>query len=432
MPRWRRVGKEAAWVVVGQMVAMLGGIVGVKLLTVMLPQAEYGMVALGTTIVGLATVLVFGPLGQGLLRFWSTCRAEGRLPELYRLARNWGVVLGGATLGLAVAGAIVVGASYGWRWAWVVALSCLAATAAGWVSLRQALLLAAQRQRDVAILQAGLAVFRGLLAAALVVLFARRAEWALSGQIVAAGIMLVIGEWSFRKLVASDALRGTGLVVPSPGRLPAEVKSYAWPFAVWGLFGWIHSSGDRWILQAYEGRAVVAGYSVVSQLALFPLVAISGVLFTFGLPIAFARRHAPGPTEQTRNAARRILWWLVIAYVVLATVTVLIYAVGHAWIVRLVSDAPYVPMSSLLPGLTVAWGLFYLGQMLSQFGMLDLASAQYIPAKIGAAGLLAGSGIPLCAWFGPSGLLWAVAIAGAAYAGWCGVLAWRRVQSEVL
>jgi hypothetical protein len=65
-PMKGRAGKELIWVIIGQVVALSGGIVGIRLLTGHLGPEAYGELALGTTIAGFLGQILFGPLGQSL------------------------------------------------------------------------------------------------------------------------------------------------------------------------------------------------------------------------------------------------------------------------------------------------------------------------------------------------------------------------------
>ena len=64
----------------GQIGTGIAGLVGVKVLTNVLGPSEFGRLALANSIVMLiSTIFLFGPLSQGLMRFWSICRDRGEL-----------------------------------------------------------------------------------------------------------------------------------------------------------------------------------------------------------------------------------------------------------------------------------------------------------------------------------------------------------------
>ena len=59
---------------------VLVGLLGVKLLTNILGPSQFGKLSLANTVVSLiSTNLLFGPLGQGLMRFWAISKNKGDL-----------------------------------------------------------------------------------------------------------------------------------------------------------------------------------------------------------------------------------------------------------------------------------------------------------------------------------------------------------------
>ena len=50
LERIRRLSKEGAWIVLGQVTAVLGSLASVRLLTELLDPAAYGELALGMTV----------------------------------------------------------------------------------------------------------------------------------------------------------------------------------------------------------------------------------------------------------------------------------------------------------------------------------------------------------------------------------------------
>ncbi len=77
--RFRRLSKEGFWVVLGQAMAVLGVLVGVRLLTELLDPAAYGELALGMTVATLVNQTVLGPLSNGVTRFYAPAQEQGDL-----------------------------------------------------------------------------------------------------------------------------------------------------------------------------------------------------------------------------------------------------------------------------------------------------------------------------------------------------------------
>ena len=68
-----RLRSEALWVFIGQLGMALGLLFGIKILTHFLDPLEFGRLALANTVVLLVGTNLFGPFGQGFMRFWRAC-----------------------------------------------------------------------------------------------------------------------------------------------------------------------------------------------------------------------------------------------------------------------------------------------------------------------------------------------------------------------
>src|SRR3989344_8231249 len=103
--KFSNVKGEVAWVLAGQVSAFAGGLVGVKLLTNVMPQEAYGELALGMSIAGLINMFLFGPLGQVILRYYSVSKDRGDQAAYYSLLRQLHLWL---LIAMAVGGTVAV------------------------------------------------------------------------------------------------------------------------------------------------------------------------------------------------------------------------------------------------------------------------------------------------------------------------------------
>src|SRR5208337_3411349 len=67
----RRAGGEFFWIGIGQVMAVLGAIVGVRWITQLLDPQCYGELALGLTLTLFTQQAIWGPLGGGISRFFA-------------------------------------------------------------------------------------------------------------------------------------------------------------------------------------------------------------------------------------------------------------------------------------------------------------------------------------------------------------------------
>src|SRR3569832_1874996 len=99
--RFRRLAKEGGWIVFGQIVAVLGSLVLVRVLTEYLTPFQYGQLALGLTIAGLVNQALMGGVTAGIGRFYSIA-TEWRYLLVYLYASSR--LLGFATAAVAAIG----------------------------------------------------------------------------------------------------------------------------------------------------------------------------------------------------------------------------------------------------------------------------------------------------------------------------------------
>ena len=86
--RYRRLGTEFLWISLGQAIAVLGAIFGVRILTGVLAPDVYGQLALGMTVATFVNVVVLGPLSNGATRFYALAREVGGLPGYFAAVKR--------------------------------------------------------------------------------------------------------------------------------------------------------------------------------------------------------------------------------------------------------------------------------------------------------------------------------------------------------
>jgi O-antigen/teichoic acid export membrane protein len=79
LSRFSHLGKEFVWISIGQGAAVIGGLVGLRLLTNYLSPATFGEIALIMTLATLVNQLLFGPLAGAVLRFLAPAHEAGAI-----------------------------------------------------------------------------------------------------------------------------------------------------------------------------------------------------------------------------------------------------------------------------------------------------------------------------------------------------------------
>ncbi|MCZ7383414.1 MAG: oligosaccharide flippase family protein [Candidatus Methanoperedens sp.] len=422
---------EASWVFVGQVGTGIAGLLGIKLLTHVLDPSEFGKLALANTIVALIGLNFFGPFGQGFTRFWSISKDRGNLDVFYAVTNRLTIFVCLISFSTSIILVFIFSMIKDLDWTILIALSLVIGIITGLFSLRIGIFTVARQRKPAAIFDISNSFLRPLIATFLVILTIASVNVALVGYLVAAIFVLLIVERLYSKNVsdASSQHLESKTRVPLLQGLSKEILSYSWPFLVWGIFGWIHMSCDRWSLQTFHGAEVVGAFAVVSQLSIYPLSFSSGFLSALFMPIAFQKAG-----DLTKNgsvaSANRILTGMTGVYVLGTMFLIGIFILYHQQLILLISNERFVTYSYLLPWLTTAWGLFYLGQVLTQFGLLANKPQLYIMPKITASLVAGGATFYLSFRMGAIGVVWGLAVASIVYAVWCIVIAFKFVDAN--
>src|SRR5688572_23523832 len=83
------LSREGVWLVLGQVAAVAGSLVGIRLLTELLAPASYGELTLGLTIATLLNQTILGPLVNGVSRFYAPASEAAELNSLLKAVRSW-------------------------------------------------------------------------------------------------------------------------------------------------------------------------------------------------------------------------------------------------------------------------------------------------------------------------------------------------------
>ena len=418
-----QVGKEAAWIATGEILAVVGGAVGVRLLTGRMTPSAYGELALGMTVVALSQQMVFGPLANAVVRFFAPSDQASVLPAYFAAVRRIYLHV--------FIGVVVVGSCgcvlAGWQ---VPAFRALAFAAtlyalilgcnAGLDTVQNA-----ARQRAVVAWHQALGQWlRVLCAVTAVYLLSPSGTMAMAGYIIAAVAVLASQSLFLLRKFRSSLLQET---VPAQlmTELTGKMWAYAWPFALWAPFTWTQSSADRWALECFSGPADVGRYQAMYQIGYCPLALASGFLLRLIIPIVFAKA-GDGTDEDSLKAARRLNNSMVLGAVLFTAIAVIVSAILHEGICGIFLAQPYLSESSLLPFFVFAGGIFAAGQILSNNALLGMSPQTLLYPKIGTAVIGGAFTFSLTRTYGMIGTAIAAALFSLVYFAWLVFLEWRK------
>jgi O-antigen/teichoic acid export membrane protein len=406
---------ELAWVVFGQALAFLGGFAAIKILTNVMGPEGYGQLALGITIAGLINMFVYGPLGQVVLRFFSTYRERGELDVYFHVLKKTHVVSG-----LILAGGVAIASApvfwwFGADWVVLVVLASFFGIVTGFYSSFLFLQGTLRQRKMVALHQAAEAWLRPALGVAAFYVFSRGAPPAFLGFIVGT-LMVVLSQWviSLRSGIIS---RHWSAPIPEKvarHKATKEFLAYAGPLSKLAVFSAISIYADRWVLQGMFGENQVGIYVALYQIANAPIALLFNSVTRFMEPIIFARAGTMTSTMQAVTA-NRLLYKVIAAFSFLMIPIVIAAYYFAEPLVRTLTSAAFSGYAGVLWIMTVGIALLYIGQLLTTKGMNFHRPGIYILPKAVQAGVFLILIYFLAKYFGLAGVAVSICISSLLY-----------------
>lgn len=408
--RFRKISREGLWVFSGQALAILGTLLGIRLLTGLLNPVAYGELALGITLMHFVDQVVLGPLSFGASRFYAPSFEKGELSQYLQAVRRLMLSTTGFVLLLMLLLIIGLGITGQTKWIGIAAAALIFAILRGLNLILSGIQNAARQRAIVAIHQGVEPWVRFLVAVGFLLWIGATSTMAMIGYSFAAIFVLGSQYRFFKKTI----LQGTGNVENGSDLQQAQIWKFTWPMSIYGVFTWIQLISDRWALELMSGTQDVGFYTVLFQLGYQPMFIIMGMVIQFVAPIYY--QLAGDATDSQRNANVYELNKSLIGMVFLLTgMTFLFGYVFHIQIFRIFVAPEYASVSHFLPWMFLAGGLFSVGQILSlnlmsQMKTRDMMFAKIITALLGVALNFAGA-----YWYGIKGIVIATVIFSITY-----------------
>ena len=357
--RWqniKRLGSEAGWVFAGQILSLIGTLIGVRVLTEYLSPSVYGTLGLSLTVAALFNEVIIGGLIGAFTRFYSISAKAEDVHRYVRGVRFLLIVAAAIAVSLLLVLTPVLLSGYEGLTFGVGLVITLFAVLFGTSAALNAVLNGARRRSIVAfnsVIDAWLKIGLAVLA---IHFFGASASAVLAAYAVSLFLILMHQIYRVRQLSEATETKGDRKWV-------REMLIFAWPASVWGIFTWAQQVADRWSLQAFYSSAEVGLYSVVLQLGYFPMTLLMGMLGTFLTPIFFQKtddQHAHFSQEQNP-------WWRMVT---LAGLGISILAALMAYLLQdlifsLFVATEFQSVRGYLPVMVLSGGLFGLGSLLA-------------------------------------------------------------------
>jgi O-antigen/teichoic acid export membrane protein len=376
LQKFRHILKEGSWILLGQAMVMIGSLVGIRFLTELLNPAEYGELALGMTIATLANQTIFGPLSQGVLRFYAPAIEQGDIAGYLYAVRRLVLLTTLLLVGLILLGLTTLILVRQNQWAWVAIVSLLFANVTGYNSILNSIQSAGRQRAIVAMHQGMESCLRFLVAVLLVNIFGANSAIAMIGYTL--GATVTIASQSVYFLKSAPCIDSW---VSDKQVWQQKIWEYSWPFSIWGVFYWLQIVSDRWALGLFRSTQDVGMYAALFQLGYYPISIATGMTIQFLAPIFFQR--AGDGTDIQRNASVKRLSWQLTAFALgVTSIAFFLAYLLHRQIFYIFVSPEYRTVSDLLPWMVLSGGLFAASQTISLNLLSQTKTYVLLPVKI--------------------------------------------------
>ena len=356
---WALYGKEFFWVVLGQVLLVIGSFFLIKIVTNLVSPDEYGAFSLGLTLALGFNQIVFGPLAGAIFRFHSISVDSKQLRTFFLVAKSLFLkatfyVLIISSILLLTAKILVNNLEYNFIII-IIIFSVLSGIMACLTSIHLS-----ERNRKIIALVQGIDPWLKAGLILLIVYYVGSTKYSL---IYGYFLTAFFGTIFLLFFVYKSFANSEKTIIVESKKLKERIVKYGLQNSVFGIFTWFHLSSDKWALQLFSSTEDVGLYAVLFQLGYYPMTLFSGVINQFLTPVFFQKIGKGGKTG-ILNKVDNINLMVMIATIIISLLLFFTLIFLHEFIFENMVSVNYQQFSYLLPWVFLAAGVNGAGQSL--------------------------------------------------------------------
>jgi O-antigen/teichoic acid export membrane protein len=368
--------KELSWIVIGQVLTLIIGLVTMKLLTNM-GMESFGEYSLVLSVSALLMSMFYGPLEQGVIRFYHEILLAGNSKVLIGYFNSLLLFLF-FTLFL-LGNLYYLFFQIGKDYSQVILITGVVIFAPWSLILNSILNLLRYRRLNTLIQVLEKTSFLLLL-----LYFDRFNKLSLRSTLFSlffVSIIFVILKYIIIRghVKVEDSNRNA--LVDSLKFDKMEFLYYITPFIFWGSLYWVQSNSEKWVILKYVNAEQVGLFAVISLIANYCISMPIGILTQLVSPIML-QRMAQRPAREALNVGGVFLNYLFIS---IGFLTIMASILGYFFqqdILNIVASNKYVIDTPLLSIICLGLGFFNIGQVAANVGLILKKPRIYIFPKI--------------------------------------------------
>jgi O-antigen/teichoic acid export membrane protein len=362
------------------------GLYGLRVLTGVLGPSIFGEVNLYMTISILMSMLIFGPLTNGIQRICSMAISNNQAEYFLYMINKVYVIIGFALLSLFLfltLGSNFFNLEFNFNKSLsVVLFAILSGISAGYIALLNIL----EQRLCYSFIQGVLPWFRIIFALCLLheVNYDKLALF-FYGYLIAEITLLTISLYLIREKIQSlkkNLTSSNSIFSENKIDYYSSLKSYTTPFIFWGLFSWIQSSADRWAIQLFSSSESLGNYIVLWQLGFYPITIASGVVMQYILPMLYKFNNANEFKNHDFISFKRLYFKIIKFSLGIYMLIFFVSVFFHKYILILVTSKEFDLQTSFLPFVILSSSLISLSQIFALVFNVSLNTKRLFPFQV--------------------------------------------------
>jgi len=348
---------EGIWVFLTQISSILLNIILISIVASKLNVSQYGSLALIMTIQAFFSLIFYGTINNGVLRYSSICNQLNKNSNFVNIVIKISLIIGTLLTIIGFALTIffyLVGfKNYVQPFNVVLITSILIGT----IDFLTSVILSLRKRKILFIIK----TLEGIIKI-LVLYFATLSNYlsVLYIYLITSIIICLTILAYFKKHLSKFSLSYTKF----DHYWIKKIYRYSSPFLYWAIFVWAQQNSLKWALELIVSRRELGLYNALSQIAYTPVIILFGVILNLITPIIYEKINPSLLNNESKRILNHILKFSTVSLFLIVFGAIILVPSSN-YIVGLIFPIEYQEVSRFLPFVFVAGGLYSTGNILA-------------------------------------------------------------------
>lgn len=143
-----------------------------------------------------------------------------------------------------------------------------------------------------------------------------------------------------------------------------KIYVYSLPFLIWSIFVWAQQNSVKWALEAFVSRKELGFFNALFQIGYSPVIILFGIIMNFITPIIFQKIDPKGINKNSEKLLIDLYKFSFVGLILVFICAILIIPASD-FLVRIIFPIEYSEISNFVPIVFIASGFYSIGIFLS-------------------------------------------------------------------